>query len=71
MLESPPDLRMMSEPAPTPPPPAVTPPPPALNVSFNPQSQIIHYYDDYDTMTEDEDDYELVFNDPIPNRWLP
>jgi len=42
-------------------------------VKFNPESHVI-YYDDYDTMTEDdgmtedEDDYELVFNDPMPNQ---
>merc|ERR1719334_1136285 len=36
-------------------------------VKFNPESRVI-YYDDYDTMTEDEDDYELVFNDPMPSQ---
>jgi len=43
------------------------------SVKFNPESHVI-YYDDYDTMTEDdgltedEDDYELVFNDPMPGQ---
>merc|ERR1719385_130399 len=43
------------------------------SVKFNPESRVI-YYDDYDTMTEDdgmtedEEDYELVFNDPMPSQ---
>ena len=48
--------------------------PPQQQVKFNPESHVI-YYDDYDTMTEDDDaftedeeDYELVFNDPMPNQ---
>ena len=48
--------------------------PPQQQVKFNPESHVI-YYDDYDTMTEDDDaftedeeDYELIFNDPMPNQ---